>query len=145
MPLSWNEIRNRTYVFAKRWEDETSENAEAKPFWIEFLNVFGIDRKRVASFEEPVKKLGNKQGFIDLFWKGMLLIEHKSRGMDLDKAYSQALDYFPGIKDRDLRPLSHDGLTALDDYVRVLHRDAKVWCHGKSQVDILCVVGLADV
>ncbi|TAJ77233.1 MAG: class I SAM-dependent DNA methyltransferase [Gallionellaceae bacterium] len=102
MPLSWNEIRNRAHEFSKRWENETSEDAEAKPFWIEFLNVFGIDRKRVASFEEPVKKLGDKQGYIDLFWKGMLLVEHKSRGKDLDKAYTQALDYFPGIKERDL-------------------------------------------
>ncbi len=102
MPLSWNEIRSRALEFSKRWEHESSENAEAKPFWIEFLNVFGIDRKRVASFEEPVKKLGDKQGYIDLFWKGMLLVEHKSRGKDLDKAYTQAFDYFPGIKDRDL-------------------------------------------
>ena len=102
MPLSWNEIRNRAHEFSKRWEDEHSEDAEAKPFWTEFFNVFGIDRKRVASFEEPVKKLGDKQGYIDLFWKGMLLVEHKSRGKDLDKAYTQALDYFPGIKERDL-------------------------------------------
>ena len=102
MPLSWNEIRNRAHEFSKRWEHETSEDAEAKPFWVEFLNVFGIDRKRVASFEEPVKKLGDKQGYIDLFWKGMLLVEHKSRGKDLDKAYTHALDYFPGIKERDL-------------------------------------------
>ncbi len=102
MPLSWNEIRNRAHEFSKRWEDETSEDAEAKPFWTEFFNVFGIDRKRVASFEEPVKKLGDKQGYIDLFWKGVLLVEHKSRGKNLDKAYTQALDYFPGIKERDL-------------------------------------------
>jgi hypothetical protein len=102
MALSWNEIRSRALTFSKRWENETSEDAEAKAFWIEFLNVFGIDRKRVASFEEPVKKLGDKQGFIDLLWKGMLLVEHKSRGKDLDKAYTQALDYFPGIKERDL-------------------------------------------
>ena len=102
MPLSWNEIRNRAHEFSKRWENETSEDAEAKPFWTEFFSVFGIDRKRVASFEEPVKKLGDKQGYIDLFWKGMLLVEHKSRGKDLDKAYTQALDYFPGIKERDL-------------------------------------------
>src|SRR4030067_3056317 len=102
MPLSWNEIRNRAHEFSKRWEDETSEDAEAKSFWTEFFNVFGIDRKRVASFEEPVKKLGDKQGYIDLFWKGMLLVEHKSRGKDLDRAYTQALDYFPGIKERDL-------------------------------------------
>src|SRR3989338_3234446 len=102
MALAWNEIRSRALEFSKRWENETSEDAEAKPFWIEFLNIFGIDRKRVASFEEPVKKLGDKQGYIDLFWKGMLLVEHKSRGKDLDKAYTQALDYFPGIKERDL-------------------------------------------
>ena len=76
MPLSWNEIRSRAVEFAKRWEHGTSEDAEAKPFWTEFFNVFGIDRKRVASFKEPVKKLGNKQGYIDLFWKGELLVEH---------------------------------------------------------------------
>ncbi|MDD5181408.1 MAG: DUF559 domain-containing protein, partial [Gallionellaceae bacterium] len=102
MPLSWNEIRSRALEFSRRWENETSEDAEAKPFWTEFFGVFGIDRKRVASFEEPVKKLGDKQGYIDLFWKGMLLVEHKSRGKNLDKAYTQALDYFPGIKERDL-------------------------------------------
>jgi len=39
MPLSWNEIRNRALEFYKRWENETSEDAEAKPFWTELLNI----------------------------------------------------------------------------------------------------------
>lgn len=47
-------------------------------------------------------KLGEKRGFIDLFWKGTLLVEHKSKGKDLDRAFTQALDYFPGIAERDL-------------------------------------------
>lgn len=102
MPLSWNEIKSRAIAFSKEWETETSEDAEAKSFWDGFFNIFGITRKRVASFEEPVKKLGEKQGFIDLFWKGILLVEHKSRGKNLDRAYKQALDYFPGIVERDL-------------------------------------------
>ncbi|HPT46483.1 MAG TPA: class I SAM-dependent DNA methyltransferase [Candidatus Rifleibacterium sp.] len=102
MPLSWNEIKSRAIAFSKEWETEKSEDAEAKSFWDGFFNVFGITRKRVASFEEPVKKLGVKQGFIDLFWKGILLVEHKSRGKNLDRAYTQALDYFPGIVERDL-------------------------------------------
>jgi type II restriction/modification system DNA methylase subunit YeeA len=102
MPLSWNEIRNRALEFSKKWENECSEGAEAKSFWDDFFNIFGISRKRVASFEEPVKLLGEKRGFIDLFWKGMLLVEHKSRGKDLDRAYTQALDYFPGISEHDL-------------------------------------------
>jgi len=102
MPISWNEIKSRALSFSKEWADETSEDAEAKSFWDGFFYVFGISRKRVASFEEPVRKLGDRRGFIDLFWKGTLLVEHKSRGKDLDRAYTQALDYFPGIAEREL-------------------------------------------
>ncbi|MGD9887897.1 MAG: class I SAM-dependent DNA methyltransferase [Halothiobacillaceae bacterium] len=100
--LSWNDIRARALAFSNEWADASRENADAKPFWVSFFNVFGLSAKRVASFEEPVKKLGAKQGFIDLFWKGVLLVEHKSRGKNLDAAYTQALDYFPGIQERDL-------------------------------------------
>jgi len=102
MPLSWNEIKSRALAFSKEWELESSEDAEAKTFWDGFFNVFGITRRRVAGFEEPVKKLGDKFGYIDLFWKGVLIVEHKSRGKSLDKAYQQALDYFSGMKERDL-------------------------------------------
>lgn len=102
MPISWNEIKDRALAFSKEWADSSREDADAKSFWDGFFYVFGISRKRVASFEEPVKKLGEKRGFIDLFWKGTLLVEHKSRGKDLDRAFSQALDYFPGINERDL-------------------------------------------
>ena len=80
MPLSWNEIKSRALAFSKEWEQESSEDAEAKTFWDGFFNVFGITRRRVASFEEPVKKFGDKFGYIDLFWKGVLVVEHKSRG-----------------------------------------------------------------
>jgi len=102
MPISWNEIKSRSIAFANEWKSDTKENAEAKSFWDGFFNVFGISRRRVASFEEPVKKLGNRQGFIDLFWKGNMIVEHKSRGLDLEKAYHQAIDYFPGLKEEEL-------------------------------------------
>lgn len=102
MALSWNEIRNRAIHFSKEWEAEEREHAESQSFWNDFFNIFGISRKRVASFEEPVKKLGDKRGRIDLFWKGTLLVEHKSKGKDLDKAYTQAMDYFPGLKEAEL-------------------------------------------
>ncbi len=102
MALSWNEIKNRAINFSKEWEIEEKEHAESQSFWNDFFNIFGISRKRVASFEEPVKKLGEKRGRIYLFWKGTLLVEHKSRGKDLDKAYTQAMDYFPGLKEAEL-------------------------------------------
>jgi hypothetical protein len=102
MPLSWNEIKTRAVAFSNKWKDEESEDAEAKSFWDDFFNVFGISRRRVATFEQKVKKIDDKQGFIDLLWKGVILIEHKSRGKDLIKAYNQAKDYFPGLKEKEL-------------------------------------------
>ncbi len=101
MPLSWNEIKDRALKFSREWADESSEDAESKSFLDAFFNVFGVPRKRVATFEQRVKKLDDRDGYIDLLWKGILLIEHKSRGKDLDRAFQQAKDYFPGLKDRD--------------------------------------------
>ncbi|MDA3885177.1 MAG: class I SAM-dependent DNA methyltransferase [Candidatus Delongbacteria bacterium] len=102
MALSWNEIKDRALQFTKEWAGETKERAEKDSFWNDFFNVFGISRRRIATFEEPVKKLSGNQGFIDLFWKGTLLVEHKSKGKDLNKAYEQATDYFPGLKEHEL-------------------------------------------
>ena len=99
MPLSWNEIKSRALTFTQEWKDEVSEDAEAKSFWDDFFNVFGISRRRVATFEQqvltpsPSPRCGEGssfiappgrgmgvRGFIDLLWKGVILIEHKSRG-----------------------------------------------------------------
>ena len=102
MPLSWNEIRSRALAFSREWQGEASEKAEAQTFWNDFFNIFGISRRRVASFEQRTKKIDGKDGYIDLLWKGVLQIEHKSLGKNLDRAYTQALDYFPGLKEREL-------------------------------------------
>ena len=95
MLISKNEIKRRALAFSKEWENETSEDAEAKSFWDGFFNVFGVSRRRVSSFEYHVKKIDGSDGFIDVFWKGVMLAEHKSRGKNLEKAYTQAKDYFP--------------------------------------------------
>ena len=97
MPLSWNEIRTNAIAFARDWKGETRERAEAGTFWNEFFAVFGIKRRTVAAYEFPVKKLGGQYGFIDLFWKGMFLAEHKSAGESLDKAHTQAMDYIQAL------------------------------------------------
>ncbi|MEQ1671923.1 MAG: type IIL restriction-modification enzyme MmeI, partial [Hyphomicrobium sp.] len=102
MRLSWNEIRIRAAKFSKEWEGEGYEKGQTQLFYRDFFDVFGVPVRRVASFEEPVKNLGDKRGFIDLFWKGVLLVEQKSRGRDLIKAKTQALEYFPGLKDFEL-------------------------------------------
>ena len=106
MPLSWNEIKGRALAFSRKWEGERSERAEAQSFWNDFFGVFGIERRRVAVFEKQVRlaRAGEhlKRGRIDAFWKGVLLIEHKSADQDLDRAFDQAADYFDGLPERDL-------------------------------------------
>lgn len=102
MRLSWNEVRVKAADFAREWADARYERAETQSFYNEFFEVFGVRRRKVATFEEPVRLLGDKRGFIDLFWKGVLLVEQKSAGRNLARARQQALDYFPGLKDHEL-------------------------------------------
>jgi hypothetical protein len=133
MRLSWNEIRARAARFADEWKTAHYEKGESQTFYNEFFEVFGVTRRRVASFEEPVKKLGDERGFIDLFWKGVLLVEQKSAGRDLIRAKQQALDYFPGLKENELPryilvsdfpPQLRKAHRALDDAVDKLYRSA---------------------
>ena len=102
MVLSWNEIKERAVKFSKEWENTANEEADAKPFLIEFFNVFGISNRRVSTFEHKVKKLDDKDGYIDLLWKGTILIEMKSKGKSLDKAFTQAKDYLHGLEQHEL-------------------------------------------
>jgi hypothetical protein len=97
MPISWNEIRQNAIRFSREWAGEAREDAEAKSFWDEFFTVFGMRRRTVASFEDPVLKTNGSYGYIDLFWHGVLLVEHKSRGKSLDKAESQAFSYIQDL------------------------------------------------
>lgn len=101
--LSWNEIEIRASQFVSSWRGHTYEKGDSQSFWTEFLDIYGIDRRRSgALFEHPTKKLSGKQGFIDLFWPGKLIAEQKSAGRGLDKATSQALDYLYTLPDHDL-------------------------------------------
>ena len=100
--LSWNQIRLNAAAFAREWANATYERGETQSFYNEFFQIFGVRRRQVASFEEPVRRLGDKRGFIDLLWRGVLLVEQKSAGRDLARAKEQALSYFPGLKEFEL-------------------------------------------
>ena len=102
MALSWNEIKDRAFKFSREWEGTHNEEADAKPFLEAFFNVFGITRRKVSTFEHRVKKLDEHDGYIDLFWKGMLLVEMKSKGKDLDKAFKQAREYMQTLTQHEL-------------------------------------------
>ncbi len=91
--ISQNQIRANIATFIERHKADAREEAEAQSFQTDFLAALGVDRKQVAVFEQKVKFNDGSNGYIDLFWPGKILIEMKSRGKDLAKAYQQAIDY----------------------------------------------------
>ncbi len=101
MRLSWNEVRVRAAAFAEDWKDAAYEKGETQSFYNAFFDVFGVRRRNVARYEAHVAKLDNRSGFIDLFWPGVLLVEQKSAGRDLRKAYEQAGEYFDALPERE--------------------------------------------
>jgi hypothetical protein len=118
-PPSWNEIRTNAQQFATRWEGTSDENAESQSFWNEFLGIFGIDRKRVATFEARARRESTGgRGRIDLLWPGTLVAEHKSAGKDLATAEAQALDYLESIDINDF-----PGVIVTSDFAHFRVRD----------------------
>ncbi len=103
MHLSWNEIRTRASKFSKKHSEAVDEKRETQSFYNDFFEIFGVRRRTVARYEEHVKMLDNRSGFMDLFWPGVLIVEQKSAGRDLKKAYEQAGEYFDALPE-DKRP-----------------------------------------
>ena len=101
MRLSWNEVRARAAGFAHEWRDAAYEKGETQSFYNDFFAIFGVERRSVARYEEHVRRLDDRSGFIDLFWPGVLIVEQKSAGRDLARAYEQAGSYFDALPERD--------------------------------------------
>ena len=102
---NWTLIERQADRFANRWATESDEKGEAKTFWDELFQIFSLRRYDYARFEGRVKRSNNRQGFMDLFWRGKMLVEHKSAHKSSDaafeEAYQQALEYVGGLKDED--------------------------------------------
>ena len=101
MRLSWNEVRARAAAFAEDWKDAAYEKGETQSFYNAFFRVFGVQRRSVARYEQHVAKLDNSSGYIDLLWPGVLIVEQKSAGRDLTRAYEQAGGYFDALAEHD--------------------------------------------
>jgi hypothetical protein len=102
--LSPSEIRKNAISFEREHTEDHDEKSQAQMFWRDFFAIFGLSPQRIGVFEARAKTLKGTVGFIDFFWPGTLLVEHKSRNKDLDAALGQALDYCTtgGLKDSEL-------------------------------------------
>ena len=97
------EVKKRLSAFARKFKDAADEQQQATVFWVEFYKCFGHTDADAAVYESKVKMLSGNVGRIDSFIPGLLLVEHKSKGKDLDAAYEQATDYYLRLAD-EVRP-----------------------------------------
>lgn len=99
-PLSWNEIRANLDAFAHEWAGESREHAEYASFWDQLLGCYGVQRRRVATFQQQAERASTKNiGFVDFFWPKVAIGEHKSlgkMGAEGEIAEQQAFDYLAG-------------------------------------------------
>ena len=96
--LSNDEMKYRADNFIKKHKSDKSEKSQAQSYWKDFFDIFGVDANQIGEFEFPVvRESTGKPGFIDYYWRDKLIIEHKSLGKDLDKAFEQAIDYYNSL------------------------------------------------
>lgn len=70
MSISWNEIKTRAANFILEWKAKAPnarEEADAQTFENEFFHIFGVERSKVAIFEQRVKVSSEADGYTDLF------------------------------------------------------------------------------
>lgn len=99
--LTRAEIIANAKKFSADWQGAKDEDADAKSFWDALFLVYGTPRKNVASFEYHVKRPDGSHGYIDVLWKGKLLVEHKSLGRSLVEARKQGQEYILQLKPAD--------------------------------------------
>ncbi len=90
--------QNAAAAFAERWKGVTEEKQYSDSFWADFFRTLcGVEDEIVAGIERQKRvksSISGNQEYIDVYWKNVALIEHKSAGLNLDKAELQARGYW---------------------------------------------------
>jgi hypothetical protein len=130
--LSSTEVKKRLQIFSKRFRHAENEQREATIFWASFYDCFGISAAESTVYEKQVRKLDGNVGRIDSFIPGLLIVEHKSRGRDLDAAYEQAEEYFVALK-----PEERPKYIITSDFARVVIYDLAAKKRNETSIEDL--------
>ncbi|MBJ8031848.1 DNA methyltransferase [Bacillus cereus group sp. N21] len=96
--LTWETIETNAIYFSKNRKNcRGDERQEAQKFEIDLMNVFGVDFHE-GLHEYQVRDNQGKIGYIDYLLPGKILIEMKSKGESLIRAYNQGYDYTKCLK-----------------------------------------------
>lgn len=98
---SHDELRLRANDFVSKWQHEPGrERQQDQTFVRELLMVFGVSETRAALYQhESTRASTGGRGYIDALLPGIVAIEVKTSGEDLEAAESQALDYLHALSD----------------------------------------------
>lgn len=130
--LSSTEVKKRLQIFSKRFRHAENEQREATIFWASFYDCFGISAAESTVYEKQVRKLDGNVGRIDSFIPGLLIVEHKSRGRDLDAAYEQAEEYFVA-----LMPEERPKYIITSDFARIVIYDLSTKQRNETSIEDL--------
>lgn len=112
--LTWSEIENRALAFQKRWRDcAGDERQDSQTFEKDFMEVFGVDW-REGLHEHQINLRDGSIGYIDYLLPGKILMEIKSKGHSLARAYTQAMSYV-----QNLPPQDQPDLVMVSDFDRI--------------------------
>lgn len=99
MSLDYQHIREQLHRIIHDYKDaEGYERGQSQNFWTQIFNAYGVSGQvQLKAFEHRLKK-DKTQKYVDAFIPKLVIIEQKSKGIDLNKAYSQASEYYDRLK-----------------------------------------------
>ena len=99
--LSWSEIESNAVVFQKRWKNNLGDERQSgQTFQKDFMEIFGVDW-REGLHEYQIRDSEGRLNYIDYLLPGKILIEMKSKGESLIRAYNQAAHYVKNLNPED--------------------------------------------
>lgn len=97
-----DQLNERAEAFTKNFANVGYESGHGQNFVRELCGVYGLNYLRSVDFERRVTKDSGKGiNRIDGFFPGLLLVEMKSAGVNLDDAYQQAKGYVTKLKNKE--------------------------------------------
>ena len=99
--LSWSEIESNAVAFQRRWKNNPGdERQNGQTFQKDFMEIFGVDW-REGRHEFQIRDNEGRLNYIDYLLPGKILIEMKSKGESLIRAYNQGVHYIKNLNPED--------------------------------------------
>lgn len=102
MSLNYKHVREQLHRITHDYKDaEGYERGQSQNFWTQIFNAYGVSGQVQSKAFEHRLKDDKSQKYVDAFIPKLVMIEQKSRGIDLNKAYNQVSKYYERLSAAD--------------------------------------------